>query len=166
MSTVVKAKVWSLLDRAEDPAETLDCSYENQLEQLQNVKQGIADLVTAKKRLQMQESGVQQRISKLDGQALQAMPLGRRTWRDRLGRAAIVSRAACSADARAGEAGAKRRPSIQPAFAQRCVTGRPRRRSISLAREGLPRSLAESEAGLIATVRGSSRAAPTRCQRS
>ena len=56
MSTVIKAKVSKLLDRAEDPAETLDYSYQKQVEQLQNVKKGIADVVTAKKRLQMQES--------------------------------------------------------------------------------------------------------------
>ena len=59
MSTVVKAKVSKLLDRAEDPAETLDYSYQKQVEQLQNVKKGIADVVTAKKRLQMQESTLQ-----------------------------------------------------------------------------------------------------------
>ena len=77
MSTVVKAKVSKLLDRAEDPAETLDYSYEKQLEQLQSVKRGIADLVTAKKRLQMQEASVQQQIAKLDDQARQAMAAGR-----------------------------------------------------------------------------------------
>ena len=59
MSTVVKAKVSKLLDRAEDPAETLDYSYQKQVEQLQNVKKGIADVVTAKKRLQMQETTLQ-----------------------------------------------------------------------------------------------------------
>ena len=59
MSTVVKAKVSKLLDRAEDPAETLDYSYQKQVEQLQNVKKGIADVVTAKKRLQMQETSLQ-----------------------------------------------------------------------------------------------------------
>ena len=59
MSTVVKAKVSKLLDRAEDPAETLDYSYQKQVEQLQNVKKGIADVVTAKKRLQMQEKSLQ-----------------------------------------------------------------------------------------------------------
>ena len=31
MSTVVKAKVSKLLDRAEDPAETLDYSYQRQV---------------------------------------------------------------------------------------------------------------------------------------
>src|SRR5436853_1689268 len=76
MSTVVKAKVSKLLDRAEDPAETLDYSYQKQVEQLQNVKKGIADVVTAKKRLQMQESSLQQSVVKLDTQARQAVSAG------------------------------------------------------------------------------------------
>ena len=50
-ATVIKAKFSKLLDRAEDPSETLDYSYEKQLELLQNVKRGVADVVTAKKRL-------------------------------------------------------------------------------------------------------------------
>ncbi|HEY1688602.1 MAG TPA: PspA/IM30 family protein [Solirubrobacteraceae bacterium] len=76
MSTVVKAKVSKLLDKAEDPAETLDYSYQKQVEQLQNVKKGIADVVTAKKRLQMQEQGLQQQLVKLDTQARQALSSG------------------------------------------------------------------------------------------
>src|SRR5438876_2325791 len=76
MSTVVKAKVSKLLDRAEDPAETLDYSYQKQVEQLQNVKKGIADVVTAKKRLQMQETSLQQSVVKLDTQARQALSTG------------------------------------------------------------------------------------------
>ena len=77
MSTVVKAKVSKLLDRAEDPAETLDYSYQKQVEQLQNVKKGIADVVTAKKRLQMQEATLQQSVVKLDTQARQALAAGK-----------------------------------------------------------------------------------------
>src|SRR6202142_364018 len=76
MSTVIKAKVSKLLDRAEDPSETLDYSYQKQVEQLQNVKKGIADVVTAKKRLQMQESSLQQSVVKLDTQARQAVSGG------------------------------------------------------------------------------------------
>ena len=76
MSTVIKAKVSKLLDRAEDPSETLDYSYQKQVEQLQNVKKGIADVVTAKKRLQMQESTLQQSVVKLDTQARQALSGG------------------------------------------------------------------------------------------
>src|SRR6266702_1737371 len=44
MSTVIKAKISKLLDRAEDPAETLDYSYQKQMELLQNVKKGIAEV--------------------------------------------------------------------------------------------------------------------------
>src|ERR1700759_86846 len=76
MSTVVKAKVSKLLVRAEAPAETLDYSYQKQVEQLQNVKKGIADVVTAKKRLQMQEKTLQQSVVKLDTQARQALSSG------------------------------------------------------------------------------------------
>src|SRR4051795_13174664 len=75
-STVVKAKISKLLDRAEDPAETLDYSYQKQLESLQNVKKGIADVVTAKKRLQMQSTKLEQSVVKLDTQARQARSQG------------------------------------------------------------------------------------------
>jgi phage shock protein A len=75
-STVIKAKISKLLDRAEDPAETLEYTYQKQLEQLQNVKKGIADVVTAKKRLQMQEEKIQQQVVKLDTQARQALAAG------------------------------------------------------------------------------------------
>ena len=76
MSTVVKAKISKLLDRAEDPSETLEYSYQKQVEQLQNVKKGIADVVTAKKRLQLQEESLRQQVVKLDTQARQAVAAG------------------------------------------------------------------------------------------
>src|ERR1700745_2582765 len=76
MAPVVKAEASKLLDRAKAPAETLDYSYQKQVEQLQNVKKGIADVVTAKKRLQMQESSLQQSVVKLDTQARQALSTG------------------------------------------------------------------------------------------
>jgi phage shock protein A len=76
LSTVIKAKISKMLDRAEDPAETLDYSYQRQLENLQNVKKGIADVVTAKKRLQMQSEKLEQSVVKLDTQARQALAQG------------------------------------------------------------------------------------------
>src|SRR5205085_1363492 len=76
MSTVVKAKISKMLDRAEDPAETLEYSYQKQIELLQNVKKGIADVVTSKKRLQLQEQSLQQQLVKLDTQARQALAAG------------------------------------------------------------------------------------------
>jgi phage shock protein A len=76
MSTVIKAKISKMLDRAEDPGETLDYGYQKQVEMLQNVKKGIADVVTAKKRLQMQSGKLEQQVVKLDTQARQALAQG------------------------------------------------------------------------------------------
>jgi phage shock protein A len=77
MSTVIKSKISKLLDRAEDPAETLDYGYQKQVEALQNVKKGVADVVTSKKRLQMQSQKLEQQVVKLDTQARQALSQGR-----------------------------------------------------------------------------------------
>jgi phage shock protein A len=74
---IIKAKWNSLLNRAENPNETLDYSYEKQLESLQNVKRGIADVVTAKKRLQLQTQQLEQNVVKLDGQARTAVAANR-----------------------------------------------------------------------------------------
>jgi len=76
LSLIFKAKFSKALDRAENPNETLDYSYEEQLRQLQNVKRGIADVTTAKKRLEMQYTTMQQQVDKLDGQARQALQAG------------------------------------------------------------------------------------------
>ena len=77
MSTVIKAKISRLLDKAEDPGETLEYSYQRQTELLQNVKKGIADVVTSKKRLQLQQQKLEQQVVKLDTQARQALASNR-----------------------------------------------------------------------------------------
>ncbi|MHB8643361.1 MAG: PspA/IM30 family protein [Gaiellaceae bacterium] len=71
------AKVSKALDHAENPTETLDYSYEQQLSLLQNVKRGIADVVTAKKRLQMQQAQLETSVVTLETQARQALTGGR-----------------------------------------------------------------------------------------
>jgi phage shock protein A len=76
-TTLFRVKASSALDRAENPAETLDYSYQRQLEMLQKVKRGVADVVTAKKRLQLQTQKLEQSVVKLDGQARQALAGGR-----------------------------------------------------------------------------------------
>jgi phage shock protein A len=76
-ATIIKAKFSALLNRAENPSETLDYSYEKQLESLQNVKRGVADVVTAKKRLQLQTQQLEQNVVKLDTQARQAIAANR-----------------------------------------------------------------------------------------
>jgi phage shock protein A len=87
---IVKAKFSKALDRAEDPTETLDYSYEKQLELLQNVKRGVADVVTAKKRLQLQTGQLEQSVVKLETQARAALGAGR----EDLARAALERKSA------------------------------------------------------------------------
>ena len=77
MSTVVKAKMNRLLDNAENPSETLDYAYEKQRELLRNVKRGVVDMVTTKRRLQLQAQKVQANISTVENQARQALAAGR-----------------------------------------------------------------------------------------
>jgi phage shock protein A len=74
---IIRAKFSALLNRAENPNETLDYSYEKQLQSLQNVKRGVADVVTAKKRLELQTQQLEQSVVKLDTQARQALAAGR-----------------------------------------------------------------------------------------
>jgi phage shock protein A len=88
--TIIKAKISALLNRAENPAETLDYSYEEQLRQLQNVRRGIADVTTAKKRLELQYTTMQQQVEKLDGQARDALKANR----EDLAREALTRKAA------------------------------------------------------------------------
>src|SRR5439155_1202092 len=74
---VVKSKYSKLLNRAENPTETLDYSYEQMLQQLQNVKRGTADVVTSKKRLELQQQKLEQNVVKLETQARQAVAANR-----------------------------------------------------------------------------------------
>jgi phage shock protein A len=89
-SLVVKAKFSKLLNRAENPTETLDYSYEQMLEQLQNVKRGVADVVTAKKRLELQTTKLEQNVVKLETQARDALAANR----EDLARQALEKKAA------------------------------------------------------------------------
>ena len=77
MSTVVKAKMNRLIDNAEDPKETLDYAYEKQLEMLRDVKRGVVEMVTAKRRLELQAKKVRENVSRLDDQARNALGMGR-----------------------------------------------------------------------------------------
>ena len=58
-SEVMKAKTSKMLDKAEDPRETLDYSYEKQLEMVQKVRRGLADVATSRKRLELQHDPAQ-----------------------------------------------------------------------------------------------------------
>ena len=89
MSTVVQAKMNKIMNRIEDPREVLDVSYEKQLQLLQNVKRGVAEVATSKKRLELQKAKLQMSIDKLDGQAKEAISANR----EDLARKALESKA-------------------------------------------------------------------------
>lgn len=73
----IKTVMSSFLDRAEDPGQALDYSYQKQLEQLQALRRSIADVVTSEKRLELQQAQITSQMDKYDGQARQALSMGR-----------------------------------------------------------------------------------------
>ncbi len=74
---VFRAKANKALDRMEDPRETLDYSYQQQLELLQKVRRGVADVATSRKRVELQVNQLQQSADKLDRQARDSLAAGR-----------------------------------------------------------------------------------------
>jgi len=77
VSLIFKSKANKALDRMEDPRETLDYSYQTQLELLQKVRRGVADVATSRKRIELQMNQMQQQSDKLDRQARDALAAGR-----------------------------------------------------------------------------------------
>lgn len=90
MGMIFRAKANKALDRAEDPRETLDYSYQKQLELLQKVRRGVADVATSRKRLELQLNQLQNQSTKLEDQGRKALALGR----EDLAREALSRRAA------------------------------------------------------------------------
>src|SRR5918911_4973681 len=89
-SYIFKAKANKALDKYEDPRETLDFSYERQLELLQKMRRGVADVATSRKRIELQAQQLQATSTKLEGQARQALAQSR----EDLAREALTRRAA------------------------------------------------------------------------
>ncbi|HET7391490.1 MAG TPA: PspA/IM30 family protein [Nitrososphaeraceae archaeon] len=73
ISTLVKQKVNSLLDKYEDPKEALDYSYQKQVETLNKLRRGVAEVITAKKRLEMQKTRLWENVHTLDVQSRSAI---------------------------------------------------------------------------------------------
>lgn len=92
LSLVFQQKANSALDKAENPAEALDLSYQKMLDQLQQVRRSIADVLTSQKRLEGQRATLQAQYEKLQSQARQAMGQGQEQLaRTALERAQVVS---------------------------------------------------------------------------
>lgn len=77
ISTIFSTKANKAMDRMEDPRETLDYSYERQLELLRKVRRGVADVATSRKRVELQANQLNQQVDKLDQQARRALEIGR-----------------------------------------------------------------------------------------
>jgi phage shock protein A len=77
LATFFNIRANAALDKAEDPGQVMDYSYSKQVEQLQQLRRSIADVVTNEKRLEMQQSQLIEKISRLDQQAMQALQANR-----------------------------------------------------------------------------------------
>ncbi|UOE44072.1 PspA/IM30 family protein [Agromyces larvae] len=86
--TMFRAKTSKALDQFEDPRDTLDDSYDQQVKLLQQVRRAVAEVATAKKRIELQGQEMGARYARLDAQASEALAQGR----EDLARAAIERR--------------------------------------------------------------------------
>jgi phage shock protein A len=77
MSLIFRSKANTALDRAEDPRQTLDYSYQRQLELLTKVRRGVADVATSRKRVELQVNQLEAQSAKLQDQAQKAITMGR-----------------------------------------------------------------------------------------
>ena len=77
ISLIFRSKANKALDRAEDPRETLDYSYQRQLDLLAKVRRGVADVATSRKRVELQVNQLEQQSAKLQQQAEKAISMSR-----------------------------------------------------------------------------------------
>jgi phage shock protein A len=77
MSDVFQQKVSAAVDKAEDPSQALDLSYQKQLDALQQARRSVADVLTSEKRLEMQADQLRQSVAKLQNQARTALVQGK-----------------------------------------------------------------------------------------
>jgi phage shock protein A len=76
-TNLLRMRANAALDKAEDPGQVMDYSYSKQLEQLQQLRRSIANVVTNEKRLELLESQIQLQSAKLNQQAMQALQANR-----------------------------------------------------------------------------------------
>ena len=81
----------SVLGQPEDPRESLDRSYQHQLETLTRIRRGVADVATSRKRLELQIDSLEQQADRLARQRHEAQRAGREDLADvAAGRAAAI----------------------------------------------------------------------------
>ena len=77
VSLIFRAKANKALDKMEDPRETLDYSYQQQVEMLTRVRRGVADVATSRKRVELQMNQLQKQVQTKENQARTALGQGR-----------------------------------------------------------------------------------------
>ncbi|WP_415122376.1 PspA/IM30 family protein [Micropruina sp.] len=77
MKAIFSAKADKALDKLEDPRETLDYSYTKQLELLQHVRRGVAEVATSRKRVELQAGQLNAQLDKLTLAAKRGLEAGR-----------------------------------------------------------------------------------------
>lgn len=77
LAAMAEARISMLIDGFESPGEVLDYSYRRQLELSQRVKKGIAGVVVARKRLELEKSAIEEEVARLDRDAREAVAVGR-----------------------------------------------------------------------------------------
>jgi phage shock protein A len=74
---IMQAKANKALDKAEKPDEMLDLSYEKMLEQITEVRRALVEIAASRKRIELQESQLQDSADHLQDQARAALGAGR-----------------------------------------------------------------------------------------
>jgi phage shock protein A len=90
---IVAAKANKALDAAEKPDEMLDLSYEQMLDQITKVRQGLVAIAASRKQIELQEQQLQHTVDHLQDQAKAALAQGR----EDLAREALSRKAAAQA---------------------------------------------------------------------
>jgi phage shock protein A len=90
---VLAAKANKALDAAEKPDEMLDLSYEQMLDQITKVRQGLVTIAASRKQIELQEQQLQHSVDHLQEQAKTALSLGK----EDLAREALSRKAAAQA---------------------------------------------------------------------
>jgi phage shock protein A len=88
LALLLRIRSKAALERAEDPVQVLDYSYQKQVEQLQQLRRAVADVATSERRLELQQAELQRQTERYEQQAFYAL----RTNREDLARLILQRR--------------------------------------------------------------------------
>ncbi|HEY3273850.1 MAG TPA: PspA/IM30 family protein [Methanocella sp.] len=77
LAAMAEARISMLIDGFENPGEVLDYSYRRQLELSHRIKKGIASVIVARKRLELEKTSLEGEVTRLDRSAREAIALGK-----------------------------------------------------------------------------------------